>query len=149
MSVLVFVESASQTSNQRADSVCVVAWADEVSGRVYYHNHASKISTWDLPHELEAADVAVSSNVGGGGEDVRVSGGGQPDSNGQTDSELSAYEVSGVPFSSSSSVRYESAAQPSLAPWAAMAMGYTELKPMELQPSENPVQEFCTHDGIR
>ena len=135
-----------------------MSWADEASDRVYYHNHASKISTWDRPPELEAAVVAVSSSVGyGGKDDESASGVGQPVGSGQTDSEWSACEVSGAPFStsgSSSSVRYESAAnsaQPSLAPWAAMAMGYTELNPMEWKPSVNAgsLQEFCTHDGIR
>ena len=163
--------------------MCV--FADDESRRSYYHNHKSKESTWEPPAGFLAsarADYTAFAAFADGADERKAE-----ESKGAgwdgTHSDWSAREheaTSSASFSSSSEASSSSsagdaqppAAMPSLTPWAAMAMGYTEYLPRQDQtqrgslqgantrpqdqnaenvepPTNAEWQEFCSQDGSR
>jgi hypothetical protein len=160
--------------------MCV--FADDEIRRSYYHNHKSKESTWDPPAGFLASAGADYTAFADGADERKAGeskGGGLED----TDSDWRACEQEATrsrSFSSSSEPSSCSsagdaqppAAMPSLTPWAAMAMGYTEYLPQQDQAQRASQQgastqaqdqnarnvepstkaewhEFCAQDGSR
>ena len=151
----------------------VVLCADEETKRPYFHNHKSKESTWELPDGAVVA--AVDADVDEGKSRLsRRRHALQGLESQDTDSDWRVCEAtesfsspssSASSFSSSSSAtarHRSSVALPSLAPWAAMAMGYTEYTPQQEHMYHVPKQdenggrqlgaewqELCAQDGSR